>query len=142
MRNIRRNSFTLGAILLLACASLFAHHGTNVSYQGDKLITVKGVVTEFSFSYPHVSLTFDVKNEQGNIEHWSSELGPTPIMMRNMGVGWNRNSIKPGDQVTLTCNPSKIPSAKVCLGKKLVINGKEMPLRDAAAPGGRGEGDQ
>jgi hypothetical protein len=118
------------AIALLACSwSLFAHHGSNPNYAWDKKITVSGTVTEFAFSYPHVSIYFDVKDDKGSIQHWSSELGPTPIMMRNWGVGWSRNAIKPGDQITLTCSPTKVPST-TCQGKKIVVNGKEMPLSD------------
>jgi len=130
----------VGIALLALCMPLFGHHGSNPNYQWDKTITVSGVVTEFAFAYPHVSLYFDVKDGAGNLEHWSSELGPTPIMMRNWGVGWSRNSIKPGDQITLTCNPTKIPS-KVCQGKKISVNGKEMPLRDPKG-GEEGEGKQ
>lgn len=115
--------------LLVRCIPVFGHHGSNPNYQWDKRITLNGLVTEFDFSYPHVSLYFDVKDDKGNIQHWSSELGPTPIMMRNWGVGWSRNAIKPGDQITLTCAPSKNPST-TCQGKKLVVNGKEMPLSD------------
>lgn len=116
-------------IALALCIPLLAHHGSNPNYAWDKRITLNGVVTEFDFSYPHVSLYFDVKDDKGKIEHWSSELGPTPIMMRNWGVGWSRNAVKPGDQITLTCAPSKTPST-TCQGKKLIVNGKEMPLSD------------
>ena len=42
--------------LLLICAPIFAHHGTSVTYQTDKTITISGTVTEFSFSYPHPQL--------------------------------------------------------------------------------------
>jgi hypothetical protein len=131
----------LGIALLAWCLPLFAHHGSNPNYRWDKTITVSGVVTEFQFAYPHVSLYFDVKDDKGNIEHWSSELGPTPIMMRNWGVGWTRNSIKPGDQMTLTCTPTKVPS-NVCQGKKLIVNGKVMPLQDPKGGGEDGQGKQ
>jgi len=131
----------LAAGLVLISVSLLAHHGTNVSYQGDKLITLNGVVTEFAFSYPHPQLYFDVKNDKGEIEHWASELGATPVMMRSYNVGWSKTAIKPGDAVTLTCNPSKSAGAKVCQGKKLIVNGKEMPLRDPKAAG-NGEGGE
>ena len=131
----------MAAGLPLASVALFGHHGTNVSYQGDKLITLNGVVTEFSFSYPHPQLYFDVKNTSGGVEHWASELGATPVMMRSYGVGWSKTAIKPGDAVTLTCNPSKVAGAKVCQGKKLVVNGKEMPLRDPKSAG-NAEGDR
>jgi len=133
MRN-RETSFLAMGLMLSSCVSLFAHHGTNVSYQGDKLITVSGIVREFSFSYPHPQLYFDVKDQNGEIEHWASELGATPVMMRSYGTGWSKTAIKPGDEVTLTCNPAKAEGAKVCLGKKLVINGKEMPLRNPKGP--------
>jgi hypothetical protein len=128
--------FALGAGLLLASATLFAHHGTSVTYLVDKTITLDGTVTEWAFAYPHPQLYFDVKDESGNVQHWGSEFGPTPMMMKNMKVGWSRESIKPGDQVTITCNPHKQAGANVCLCKELVINGKKLPL------GGGGQGEK
>ena len=122
---------------LLTCATMFAHHGTQVSYQVDKTITLKGTVTEWEFAYPHPQIYFDVKNDSGNVQHWAAELLPAPIMMKNMHVGWSKESIKPGDQLVLTCNPSKA-GASVCLARKMVINGKDMPLGNAA-PGAENE---
>lgn len=119
----------VGVAFLAWCLPLLGHHGSNPNYRWDQTITVSGVVTEFDFVYPHVSLYFEVKDEKGNIERWSSELGPTPIMMRNWDVGWSKTALKPGDEITLTCNPTKKPS-NVCQGKKLIVNGKPMPLQD------------
>lgn len=113
--------------LFSICAPLSAHHGTNASYQLEKTITVSGVVTEFAFAYPHVQLYFDVKDDSGKVEHWASELPGTPVMLKSYGVGWSKTAIKPGDQVTLTCHPAKSEGAKVCLGEKLIVNGKELP---------------
>jgi Family of unknown function (DUF6152) len=118
-----------GGSLLLACASLFAHHGTNASYQLDKMITLNGVVTDFSFAYPHVQLYFDVKDEAGKLDHWASELPGTPIMLRSYGVGWSKTAVKPGDEIILNCHPAKAVGARVCLGAKLLVNGKELPFR-------------
>jgi len=112
---------------------MFAHHGTQTSYQVDKTITVTGTVTEWDFAYPHPQIYFDVKDANGNVQHWAAELLPAPIMMRNLHVGWSKESIKPGDQLVLTCNPSKA-GTNVCLTRKMVINGKDMPL-GKAAPG-------
>src|SRR5271167_1923626 len=125
---------TMAAILLIGGASLFAHHGASVIYQVDKAITMTGVVTEFAFTYPHPQLYFDVKNDQGVVQHWDSEFAPTPMMMKNMHVGWSKESIKPGDQVTITCNPHKLSTANVCLCKELIINGKKLPLGSANQP--------
>jgi hypothetical protein len=122
----------LGIGLVFACAPMFAHHGTQVSYQVEKSITMNGTVTEWAFAYPHPQIYFDVKDDSGKVAHWAAELLPAPIMMRNLHVGWSKESIKPGDQLTITCNPSKSPGATVCLARKLVVNGKDMPLGNAA----------
>lgn len=129
----------LANVLILSTAfftsgALFAHHGTSVTYQVDKTLTMNGVVTEFAFAYPHPQLYFDVKDEKGNVQHWGSEFGPTPMMMKNMHVGWSKESIKPGDQVTITCNPHKLSTANVCLCKELIVNGKKLPLGPANPP--------
>jgi len=126
----RPAAFGIGFVL--ACATMFAHHGTQVAYQVDKTITLNGTITEWAFAYPHPQIYFDIKGDGGNVEHWAAELLPTPIMMRNMKVGWSKETMKPGDQIVLTCNPSKSAGSKVCLARKLNVNGKEMPLGNAA----------
>ena len=127
---MRIKLFSLLALAALAMVSgpLFAHHGTSITYQIDKTITVNGVVTEWVYSYPHPQLYFDVKDEAGNVQHWGSEFGPTPLMMKNLNIGWSKSSIKAGDTVKMTCNPHKVPGATACLVKDLVINGKTMRL--------------
>jgi hypothetical protein len=110
-----------------------AHHGSNISYHTDQTITLTGTVVEWEFINPHPQIYFDVKNSQGETEHWATELLPTPSMMKNMKVGWSRTTIKPGDTMTLICNPPRAEGAKACLAKELMVNGKAWPL--AAGPG-------
>ncbi|HEY4363077.1 MAG TPA: DUF6152 family protein [Bryobacteraceae bacterium] len=125
------------AVTLVASAYLaFAHHGSNISYQLDKTITVAGTVTEWDFANPHPQIYFDVKNEPGEAAHWAAELLPSPLMLKNMKAGWSRNTMKAGDQIVLTCNPSKVAGAKACLAKELKVNGQEWPLGPGAGPGG------
>lgn len=133
MKLMRLRCLVFGVGFCVAGSMAFAHHGTNVSYQADKMITLNGTVTEWAFSYPHPQIYFDVKDEAGNVQHWASELLPAPIMMKNMHIGWSKESIKPGDQIVLSCNPAKAPGATVCLAKKLVVNGKLMPLENPPA---------
>ena len=131
----RSDRYLSAAATLLASAYLAsAHHGSNISYQLDKTITITGTVTEWDLVNPHPQIYFDVQNEQGDLAHWAAELLPTPLMLKNMKVGWSRTTIKPGDQIVLTCNPSKVVGAKACLAKGLVVNGKEWPLGPGAGP--------
>jgi hypothetical protein len=128
----RRSAILNTAVVLLSATALVAHHGSNVSYQTDKTITVTGTVTVWEFVNPHPQIYMDVKDEQGAVAHWAVELLPTPSMMKNMKVGWTRTTMKPGDQIKLVCNPSRVAGAKACLAKELEINGKSWPV----APGG------
>lgn len=128
----RRSAILNTAVALLSATALLAHHGSNVSYQLDKTITVSGTVTEWEFVNPHPQIYLDVKDEQGAVAHWAVELLPTPSMMKNMKVGWTRTTMKPGDQIKLVCNPSRVAGAKACLAKELEINGKAWPV----SPGG------
>ena len=58
--------FAIASALFLS-ASAFGHHGTQISYQLDKKITVSGTVTEWVFGFPHPSIFFDAKDENGKI---------------------------------------------------------------------------
>jgi len=94
----------LGATLITLSTQAWAHHGTNASYDMSKTVTVKGTVTEFRWTNPHCAILLDVKDENGNVVNWAAETHP-PAMLR--AGGWSKDTLKPGDQVTLTLNPSK-----------------------------------
>jgi hypothetical protein len=84
--------------LLLVSAPLFAHHG-EANYDTDKVVSVKGTVTEFQFINPHTLITVEAKNEKGEIERWSCE-ARSPGMLVRVG-GWDKNTLKPGDVITV-----------------------------------------
>ena len=89
---------------LLVCGPAFAHHGS-ASYQAGKpLVLEQATVTRFLWANPHAMVLFDVKDDQGNITHWAGEAG-SPAAIRLLG--WNKNSVRPGDVVTIQLYPSK-----------------------------------
>ena len=45
-----------------------------------------------------------ISDEKGEVVHWSGEMSSVFQLSK---AGWNRNSIKPGDQVTVTLSPSR-----------------------------------
>jgi hypothetical protein len=83
--------------LLATAGPIAAHH----SWQLDRsrLLNLKGTVTSFAFSNPHVQVYFDVKDADGNIEKWSAGGGSPNRLSRS---GWTRDTLKPGDEVTVT----------------------------------------
>jgi hypothetical protein len=52
----------------------YAHHGY-AAYDLTKTVTVSGTVTELSLANPHSSVTFDVKDEKGDVNRWAVEIG-------------------------------------------------------------------
>ena len=119
---------TRALIVLAVAAALFAvtsptlAHHSMAAYDQTREVTLKGTVTEFRLTNPHMQLLFDVKSDQGNVEHWSS-IGDNPVNLRRKG--WNRNTIKPDDQITITGHPAK-DGRPLMTTNKLVVNGKEL----------------
>ena len=96
-------SFVLIASLVIFSGSMLAHHG-NVAYDEIHPITIAGTVTEVVWANPHVQIFLDVKDDKGKIVSWGIESQSPGILHRN---GWNKSSIKQGDQITITLAPSK-----------------------------------
>lgn len=114
-------TFTLSAGLLMATASVaLAHHGSRISYDMSTMVTVKGVVTEFDWTNPHVYFLFDVKDDSGKVTGWAAETDPPSTMTR---YGWNKNYLKPGDEVTVTVWQSKVGAPRGFMAKLVKADG-------------------
>src|ERR1700689_5932920 len=100
--------FALVVALLVFGANAFAHHGTFVSYDPTKIFTTKATVTEIRFTNPHIQLFFDIKDDSGNVTHWSAE-GPDPAVL--VAVGWGKKktsaALSPGAEITITVAPAR-----------------------------------
>jgi hypothetical protein len=108
--------------LLVVSIPLLAHHG-GVAYDMSKKIVLKGTIAQFEWTNPHSQVHLDVTDEKGNVVHWNFETQPPSILVH---AGWTRNSLKPGDQVTLTASPAKNGSAIGILTKVVLTNGQEL----------------
>ncbi len=87
-----------GLSAIVTATSVSAHHSFAAEYDRDKPVTVIGEVTKLLWTNPHARVQLDVKDKSGTVESWDFELGPPTALMRQ---GWNRNSLKPGQIVTV-----------------------------------------
>jgi hypothetical protein len=115
--------FALMAGLLMVRAPAFAHHGGAV-YDTKNPITLKGTVTEFGFVNPHVQIYFDVKDDKGNVVHWVCETVSPGKLIR--GSGWSKNSVKVGDEITITLSPAYAGTSVGVLKKIVFADGKVL----------------
>lgn len=98
-----RRIFALGLGVLISSPVLFAHHGY-AAYETDRKVTVTGTVTEWFWANPHCVLQLDATDNKGQVVHWGAETENPTTMSRQ---GWTKDSIKIGDQVTVTMLPAK-----------------------------------
>ena len=74
-----------------------AHHEITAKFDPDQSVTLSGVVTKLDWLNPHVHVFMDVA-EGPQIINWAIEL-ESPIDLE--GAGWDRESLKPGDEITV-----------------------------------------
>jgi len=113
MRNRCSMKIATATLVLLGTLALsavvMAHHGTNISYDQQHPVTLKGVMTDFNYKNPHPQVFFDVTDEKGTVTHWIGEVAPTPFTLAQHG--WNKyrstEALKAGTKITITLGPSR-----------------------------------
>jgi len=125
MKNTLFKSVVLVAGLVILSVPMFAHHGTGISYDLTKLpVTAKATVTEFKWANPHIGIFVDIKDGNGKVENWSIE-GNSPYNWARMG--WNRKTLKAGDEITIVFYRSKAPDTLAGVVAKVILpDGKEV----------------
>jgi hypothetical protein len=108
--------------LLMLSFPAFGHHGGS-EYDQDHPVTLKGNVTEYDWNNPHCQIFVDVKDDKGNVVHWSIETFAPAVMKR---AGWSRETLHVGDEVSITVVPSKKGNPVGMVRKVVLPNGKEL----------------
>jgi hypothetical protein len=97
-----RLAFGLFCVAALQALPVLAHH-SYAAYDLSHTLTLKGTVETFQWSNPHSRLTL-VLDADGRSEpiEWNIITSSPAILKR---FGWAHDSLKPGDRVSVVCNP-------------------------------------
>lgn len=110
-------------VLVSAAVPLSAHHSWPVDF--GRLVTVKGIVSQFTWSNPHPMITLEVQTPEGRTEKW---LVGGPAINRMEANGWTKTTVKPGDMLTgigyQFANGEKV----IRLERVVLADGKEFRL--------------
>ncbi|MEO5923205.1 MAG: DUF6152 family protein [Bryobacteraceae bacterium] len=86
------------------CSSAFGHHSFAAEYDDKNPLNLTGAITKVDWSNPHVYFYIDVEDNKGNVTSWAMEMG-APGALR--GRGWDKNTLKIGDVVTVVGSRAK-----------------------------------
>ena len=103
MRFKLRSRLALAALAMVPAMAL-AHHSFAVFFDGQKSITITGVVTQFKFVNPHGVIVLQVKNKDGAMEEWKVETNSPSILRRR---GWAPDSLTAGETITVEGWPGR-----------------------------------
>jgi Family of unknown function (DUF6152) len=103
--------------LLYFTMPLSAHHSFSATFDADKPVTVKGVITQIRLENPHSWFFLDVKDAAGNVDKWAFEAGTPSGMIRN---GFKPGLIKAGTEVTIKGIRARDASQKMGLLRELI----------------------
>ncbi|MGC3980407.1 MAG: DUF6152 family protein [Steroidobacteraceae bacterium] len=119
---------------LLCTYSATAHH-SSAMFDHDKVVSAEGVVRTWQFSNPHATLWVYINDTQGKPQLWGIEApGPNQLVRS----GWDKDTVKPGDKVTVSLNPLRDGRNGGNLVKITLSDGRTMGL--GGGPGGAGPG--
>ena len=106
VRTVRMRVIAFAAALGMALfdAPLARSHHSNVAFEVTKVVTITGVVKDFQWRNPHTWVTLTVKDANGKTTDWSVEGRAPGVLLR---AGWSRDSIKPGETITVDMSPAK-----------------------------------
>jgi hypothetical protein len=96
--------------------TLSAHHSFSSYYFEDQSVTLEGDVVEFEYRAPHAWIRFNVSDEQGRANVYGAEWA-NPARLNRDGV--TKDTIKPGDKVTITGSPGRKDADRVVHLKRI-----------------------
>jgi hypothetical protein len=91
---------------------MFAHHGFQAEFDGNKIVYITGTLTKVDWTNPHIHFYVDEKGKDGTITSWNFEGSATTLVERN---GTHR--------ADLLANIGKEVTVRACPGRAVVTRG-------------------
>ena len=88
----------VGAMMLGASGTAFAHHAFAAEFDSTKPVKFTGTVTKMLWVNPHAWIYMDVKKPDGTVEEWMIEAGTPNTLLRR---GFTKESLQPGTEIVV-----------------------------------------
>ena len=123
--NVKRGLVVLFALLMSAFVisrPLFAHH-SSAAFDLEHQISLKGTVSNFEWTNPHIFIYLEVKSEDGGVEPWRVEANSPNMLSR---AGWKKEMINLGDAIVVSGSPAKNKSKVLRLVSITLASGQKF----------------
>ena len=102
---MKHRMLLLGMAAALALAApAAAHHSLSATYHADKEVKLEGKIIDLLLRNPHSFLQIEAPDEHGVMQRWSLEWRSSGQLGQQ---GIKRDTLKVGDEVIITMNPSR-----------------------------------
>lgn len=101
---------SFGAVIVVLAAvgaPARAHHSFAATYDESRTVRIEGRLVQFLYRNPHSFVHIMAPDENGQEQRWSVEWGGAGQLS---GQGVTRETLKPGDVVTITGSPGRNPA--------------------------------
>lgn len=124
----RRSVFgALLAFAMLTPVASYAHHNQFQGFDPEREQVVAGTVERFAWQNPHAYI-YVASREGTEARSWRIETLSIAFMRR---MGWGPDTIRAGDNVTITINPSRTEGRATGWLLDIAVDGRDVPsLRD------------
>ena len=122
-RNARAVLLSLSVAAIFPVGKAVAHHSFAAEFDAEKPITLKGIVVKWEMMNPHGWITVDVPGPGGEKVRWMVETSNPNGLMR---LGWTKNSLKPGDQITVEAYRAKDGSNTANAARVTLADGRSV----------------
>jgi hypothetical protein len=118
-------SMAATGVMLAAASPTIAHH-SRAMFDMSQNVTYRGEVREYRWQNPHSHIVIVVgtdATDRSTIGTWDIEASSISLMASQ---GWNRNTFKPGDRITVVAHPNRNGSKDVLLFYAIKSDGKRL----------------
>ena len=132
---VKLRFYAIPIVLALSwhCAPALAHHSFAAEFDADKPLTLEGTVVQWEMINPHGWITLDVAGPDGKTSRWMIETSNPNGLMR---LGWTKNSLKPGDMITVEAYQAKDGSNTANAARITLADGRKIFAGSTGTPTG------
>ena len=111
--------------VMLAAGTAWAHHSSSALFDSNQRVTLTGTLTKLDWRNPHIWLTVEAKNDQGQVETWLFEGdAPNSYATRKISKADFEKAI--GQTLTVEANPAREGSRRGHFRKLTYPDGRDV----------------